>query len=135
MRTEVVDPAVAAGARCVNDVSGGRADNRMISTVAALGIPYVCMHWRGHSADMQRRAHYADVVAEVVAELRGQVERCLAGGIAPDQLVVDPGIGFAKNAEHNWELLQRIGELDALDLPVLLGVSRKAFLGSLLGNA
>lgn len=134
MRAEVVRAAVAAGARCVNDVSGGRADDRMISTVAALDIPYVCMHWRGHSANMQRRAHYVDVVTEVVAELRSQVERCLAGGIAPDQLVVDPGIGFAKNAEHNWELLQRMGELDALDLPVLLGVSRKAFLGGLLGT-
>ncbi len=134
MRAEVAGRAVAAGARCVNDVSGGRADDEMIAAVAQLRVPYVCSHWRGHSADMQRRAHYRDVVAEVVAELRVQVERCLAGGIAPDQLVVDPGVGYAKTAEHNWDLLQRFDELDALGLPVLVGVSRKAFLGRLLGD-
>ncbi len=134
MRSEVVEQAVGAGARCVNDVSGGRADARMIPTVAGLEIPYVCMHWRGHSADMQRRAHYDDVAAEVVAELRTQIDQCLDAGIAPDQLVVDPGIGFAKTAEHNWELLQRITELEALRLPVLIGASRKAFLGRLLGT-
>ena len=135
MRADTAARAVAAGARCVNDVSGGRADPDMIATVAGLGVPYVCMHWRGHSADMQSRASYGDVVADVVAELREQLEHCLAGGIAPDQLVIDPGIGFAKNAEHNWQLLRRFGELDALALPVLVGVSRKAFLGRLLGTA
>ena len=135
MRADTAARAVAAGARCVNDVSGGRADPEMIATVAGLGVPYVCMHWRGHSADMQSRASYGDVVVDVIDELREQVEHCLAGGIAPDQLVVDPGIGFAKTAAHNWQLLRRFDELDGLGLPVLVGVSRKAFLGRLLGSA
>lgn len=134
MRAETAERAVQAGAACVNDVSGGRADEAMIATVARLGVPYVCMHWRGHSADMQSRAEYGDVVAEVSTELQTQVYRCLDAGIAADQLVVDPGIGFAKNAGHNWELLQRLDELDVMELPILMGVSRKAFLGRLLGS-
>lgn len=134
MRAEVARAAVQAGAILVNDVSGGQADKDMITTVAELSVPYVCMHWRGHSADMQSRAEYGDVVAEVVAELAGRIERCLSEGIAPDQLIIDPGIGFAKNAGHNWELLSRIEELDVLGQPMLLGVSRKAFLGHLLGT-
>jgi dihydropteroate synthase len=134
MRPEVAERAVASGARCVNDVSGGRADERMIATVAGLGVPYVCMHWRGHSVDMQRRAHYDDVAAEVVAELRGQVERCLTAGIAEDQLVVDPGIGFAKNAEHNWALSAHLDVLVGLGYPVLFAASRKTYLGRLLAG-
>ena len=134
MRAQTARAAVQAGAILVNDVSGGLADENMVTTVAELGVPYVCMHWRGHSADMQSRADYDDVVAEVVAELAGQIERCLDGGIARDQLIIDPGIGFAKNAEHNWELLSRLDELDVLGKPLLLGVSRKTFLGRLLGT-
>lgn len=135
MRAEVAEQAVRAGARLVNDVSGGLADEEMLSTVAALGVPYVCMHWRGPSADMQRRADYADVVADVVTELGEQVAAALAAGIEPDRLVVDPGFGFAKTAEHNWELLRRLAELDTLGLPVLAGVSRKSFLGALLADS
>ena len=97
-------------------------------------MAYVCMHWRGHAADMQSRAAYADVVRDVVAELREQVARAEDAGVAPDQLIVDPGFGFAKTGEHNWELLQRLGELDGLGLPLLLGLSRKAFLGALLAG-
>jgi len=134
MRAEVAEQAVRAGARLVNDVSGGQADPDMLSTVAGMGVPYVCMHWRGQSADMQSRAEYADVVADVVAELGDRVSAALAAGIAGDRLVVDPGFGFAKTAEHNWELLGRLGELDALGLPLLVGVSRKAFLGTLLAD-
>ena len=134
MRAQTARAAVQAGAIMVNDVSGGLADENMVTTVAELGVPYVCMHWRGHSADMQSRADYDDVVAEVVAELASQIERCLGGGIAGDQLIIDPGIGFAKNAEHNWELLSRLDELDVLGQPLLLGVSRKTFLGRLLGT-
>ena len=134
MRPVVVEAAVAAGARMVNDVSGGRADPAMVPLVASLNLPYVCMHWRGHSQDMQSRASYADVVTEVIAELADQVRAALDGGIRPDHLAIDPGLGFAKTGEHNWQLLQRLDELDALGHPVLVGVSRKAFLGSLLAG-
>lgn len=135
MRAEVARAAVGAGAILVNDVSGGLADDDMITAVADLGVAYVCMHWRGPSADMQQRAQYDDVVHDVLAELGSQVARCRAGGLASDQLIIDPGIGFAKYAEHNWELLRRIEELEALDLPLLIGVSRKSFLGHLLGRS
>ena len=91
MRTAVVTEAVAAGAKLINDVSGGQADPQMFATIGRLGVPYVCMHWRGHSAQMQSRASYADVVAEVVAELRGQIDAAVRAGIDPDQLILDPG--------------------------------------------
>lgn len=135
MRAEVAEAAIRAGAHAVNDVSGGRADPDILTVVAERGVPYVCMHWRGHAADMQHRAVYADVVTEVVAELREQLDRATAAGVAPDQLVVDPGFGFAKTGEHNWELLHRLDELDGLGRPLLLGLSRKAFLGTLLAGA
>jgi len=134
MRAEVAAAAVEAGARLVNDVSGGLAEDEMLRTVAGLGVPYVCMHWRGHSDVMQDRTRYADVVTDVVAELRERLERALAAGIAADQLVVDAGFGFAKTGEHNWELLRRLGELDVLGVPQLVGVSRKRFLGTLLAG-
>ena len=92
------------------------------------------MHWRAHAAEMQRHATYDDVVTEVVTELRQRVSAALAAGIAEDRLVVDPGLGFAKTADHNWELLRRIHELDALGLPILVGSSRKSFLGTLLAD-
>ena len=134
MRPEVAERAVRAGARLVNDVSGGRAETEMLPTVARRGVPYVCMHGRGHAADMQSRAHYHARAGEVAAELAEQVEAALAAGIRRDRLVLDPGFGFAKTGEHNWELLNRLDELDALGLPILYGLSRKAFLGSLLAG-
>jgi dihydropteroate synthase len=135
MRPEVVAEAVARGAAMVNDVSGGRADPAMLRLVADLQVPYVCMHWRGHSAGMQNLADYTDVVAEVIAELRQQISAALSAGIAAERLIIDPGLGFAKTGEHNWQLLQRMDELFALSLPVLAGVSRKAFLGTLLADS
>ena len=132
MRPRVAAEAVASGARLINDVSGGQADPDMLPLVADLGLPYVCMHWRGHSTDMQSRATYGDVVADVIAELGRQVDSVLEAGITKDQLIIDPGFGYAKTGEHNWQLLQRIVELAALQLPVLAGVSRKTFLGTLL---
>jgi dihydropteroate synthase len=134
MRPQVAAEAVATGARMINDVSGGQADPDMLPLVARLALPYICMHWRGHSTDMQSRATYGDVVADVIAELGRQVESVLEAGITKDRLIIDPGLGFAKTGEHNWQLLQRIDELGALDLPVLAGVSRKAFLGALLAG-
>jgi dihydropteroate synthase len=135
MRAAVAEAAIAAGARLVNDVSGGRSDPGMLGLVADAGVAYVCMHWRGHSEDMQSRACYADVVAEVVAELRTQLEEADRAGVATDKLIIDPGFGFAKTGEHNWQLLERLEEFDVLGRPMLAGVSRKAFLGRLLASA
>jgi dihydropteroate synthase len=135
MRAEVAAAAIDAGARLVNDVSGGRADSAMLPLVAEAGVPYVCMHWRGHSEDMQSRARYADVVADVVTELTEQLAEAEGAGIASDRLIIDPGLGFAKTGEHNWQLLRRLADLEALGRPLLVGVSRKAFLGSLLAGA
>ena len=134
MRAAVAEAAIAAGARLVNDVSGGRSDPGMLGLVADAGVAYVCMHWRGHSEDMQSRACYADVVAEVIAELRTQLEEADRAGVATDKLIIDPGFGFAKTGEHNWQLLQRLEEFDILRRPMLAGVSRKTFLGRLLAN-
>ncbi|MBC7375726.1 MAG: dihydropteroate synthase [Frankiales bacterium] len=135
MRASVARAAVGAGAHLVNDVSGGLADTDMLATVAALGVPYVAMHWRGHSVDMQQRAGYVDVVAEVTAELCARRDAALAAGIAPDKLVLDPGLGFAKQGPHSWSLLRALPSLAALGHPLLVGASRKAFLGDLLADA
>jgi dihydropteroate synthase len=134
MRAEVAAQAVAIGARVVNDVSGGRADPDMLPLVADLGVPYICTHWRGPSRQMQQLTDYDDVVADVVTELGRQLDAAERAGVAPDLLIADPGIGYAKTGEHNWQLLRRIEELDALDRPLLVGVSRKAFLGTLLAD-
>lgn len=134
MRTAVAEPAIAAGARMVNDVSGGKADARMLRLVADSGVPYVCMHWRGHSQDMQNKASYADVVAEVMAELRTQLDEADRTGVPAEKVIIDPGLGFAKTGEHNWQLLQRLEEFDVLARPMLVGVSRKTFLGRLLAD-
>jgi len=134
MHAITAERALAAGAVMVNDVSGGRADPSLPRLVAEAGVPYVVMHWRGHSTEMQSKATYDDVVAEVVAELRRSVDDVCAAGVAEDQIVVDPGLGFAKNGAHNWELLARLSELSVLGRPVLVGASRKSFLGQLLDD-
>jgi dihydropteroate synthase len=131
MRAAVAEAALDAGAAMVNDVSGGLADPQMPEAVAAAGVPFVAMHWRGHSADMQDRAVYDDVVGQVCSELLQRVEALVAAGVAEDQLVLDPGFGFAKLAEHNWTLLAHLDALLALGYPLLVGTSRKAFLGRL----
>ena len=130
MRADVAAAALAAGAVLVNDVSGGLADPDMVPMVAERAVPFVAMHWRGHSRDMQQRARYDDVVADVVRELADRVEALAAAGVAPEAVVLDPGFGFAKNAEHNWQLLRRLDEVVALGHRVLVGTSRKTFLGS-----
>ena len=134
MRSSVARRAVAAGAAVVNDVSGGCADPAMLATVAELEVPFVCMHWRGHSSTMQDLASYDDVVAEVIGELQERVTAAREAGIAPDRLALDPGIGFAKTGEHNWAVLRHLEELHRLECPVLVGSSRKAFLGALLAD-
>ncbi|MBO0835265.1 MAG: dihydropteroate synthase [Actinobacteria bacterium] len=139
MRAEVASRALAAGARMVNDVSGGRADPDMAGVVAAAGTPYVVMHWRGHSADMYGPAVYADVVTEVHAELGRSLEAVIAAGVQPCNIILDPGLGFAKLPEHNWTLLanlSRIARHDCYDrpFPVLVAASRKGFLGRVLAG-
>ncbi|MFF8844759.1 dihydropteroate synthase [Streptomyces sp. NPDC015127] len=134
MRASVAEQAIAAGAVLVNDVSGGLADPRMIPAVADTGAPFVVMHWRGFSEDMNSRAVYGDVVGEVVAELRARMEAVVAGGIAPERIVVDPGLGFAKMAEHDLALVAHLDELRALGRPVLVAASRKRFLGRVLAK-
>jgi dihydropteroate synthase len=139
MRADVAAAALDAGARLVNDVSGGLADPDMPRLVAQAGVPYVVMHWRGHSHQMQDRAVYADVVGEVCEELRSRIDAVTAEGVAPSMIVVDPGLGFAKLPEHNWALLVNLGRLSSLGgaghaFPVLVGASRKRFLGRLLAG-
>ncbi|MCW2572567.1 MAG: dihydropteroate synthase, partial [Frankiales bacterium] len=129
-RAVVARAAVDVGAVMVNDVSGGLGDAEMLPTVAGLGVPYVAMHWRGPSADMQTRAVYGDVVRDVCAELSVRRDAAAAAGV--QDVVLDPGLGFAKNADHNWALLRALAQLQSLGRPVLIGASRKAFLGVLL---
>ncbi len=133
-RAEVAEAALTAGAVMVNDVSGGLADKNMADLVAEAGVPWVLMHWRGHSREMYAAARYGDVVTEVRAELTARVEDVVAAGVDPSQLVLDPGLGFAKNAEHNWALLAGLDRIVDLGLPVLVGASRKTFLGRLLAG-
>ena len=138
MRSEVALAAVEAGALIVNDVSGGLSDPRMLETVAATGAAYVAMHWRAHSDTMQQHASYdgpGGVVAAVRDELAERVDAILAAGIDRDRIVLDPGLGFAKTAEHNWALLRGLGPITRLGFPVLVGASRKSFLGSLLAGS
>lgn len=134
MRSQVASAALDAGAQIVNDVSGGRADERMHATVASYGVPYVLMHWRGHSASMNELAVYDDPVRQVCEEIHEQVELALAAGIDESSLIVDPGLGFAKEAGHNWAVLHHLDALMDLGYPLLLGPSRKRFLGALLAD-
>ncbi len=135
MRASVAQAAVEAGARLVNDVSGGLADPAMLGVVARLDVPCVLMHWRAHSAEMATRTTYAGgVVPDVVAELRSRLEAALEVGIDPARVALDPGIGFAKTAEQNWDLLSRLDDVATLGRPLLVATSRKRFLGSLLAD-
>ncbi|TDO54256.1 dihydropteroate synthase [Kribbella sp. VKM Ac-2527] len=134
MRSEVAALALDAGAVMVNDVSGGLADPDMLGLVADRRAAYLCMHWRGHSTDMQSRAVYDDVVAEVIAELAERLEAIRVAGIDLARVAIDPGLGFAKNADHNWTMLRRLHEFAVLERPILIGASRKTFLGRLLAD-
>ncbi|MEO7061505.1 MAG: dihydropteroate synthase, partial [Lapillicoccus sp.] len=129
MRAVVARRALDAGAAIVNDVSGGLSDPDMVPLVAEVGCPYVAMHWRGHSTDMQSRAVYDDVVADVCRELAQRRDVILAAGVRPADLVLDAGLGFAKLADHNWSLLAHLESVMALGHRVLVGASRKTFLG------
>jgi dihydropteroate synthase len=134
-RAKVAENALAAGARIVNDVSGGLADPDMARVVVAHRVPWILMHWRGHSRDMNSLATYTDVVGEVRDELSARVDAALAAGAAEDSLVLDPGLGFAKHAEHDWALLHALPTLLGMGFPLLVGASRKRFLGRVLAGA
>lgn len=143
MRASVAEAALEAGVGLVNDVSGGLADPYMPRLVGAAGVPYVVMHWRGHSHAMQARAVYSDVVHEVRDELAKRIEAVTAEGVDPSLIVLDPGLGFSKVPAsygpdaHNWQLMTRLAEvahIDGRDFPVLVGASRKRHLGRLLAG-
>ena len=131
-RAAVAAAALEVGAQVINDVSGGLGDPDMARVARHAGCPWVLMHWRGHSKIMRELAVYSDVVGDVRRELLARVDAAVAAGIDPDQLVIDPGLGFAKTAEHDWQLLQHLPTFVELGLPVLIGASRKSFLGRLL---
>jgi dihydropteroate synthase len=134
MRAEVADAALAAGAHIVNDVSGGLSDPTMASLVADAGVPFVAMHWRGLSDRMEQLTHYDDVVDDVVAELTARLDALVTAGVDPRQVVLDPGLGFAKKLHHNWTLLAHLDALQRIGRPLLVGASRKRFLGALVAG-
>jgi dihydropteroate synthase len=134
-RSAVAAAALEAGATVINDVSGGLADPGMAAVAREAGCPWILMHWRGHSRDMVKLAVYHDVVAEVRAELRERAEAAITAGVDPGQIILDPGLGFAKTAEHNWQLTRHLDVLLELGFPLLFAASRKTYLGRLLADA
>ncbi|WP_231607820.1 dihydropteroate synthase [Streptacidiphilus albus] len=134
MRAAVAEAAVEAGARIVNDVSGGLADPDMVPVAAGTGVPFVVMHWRGQSASMDELASYGDVVGEVIEEVERQMDAVVSGGVDPAQIIVDPGLGFSKRREDDWALLARLDAWTRLGRPILVAASRKRFLGTLLAD-
>ncbi|MGH3960136.1 dihydropteroate synthase [Mycobacterium sp.] len=135
MHAGVARAALDSGAQVVNDVSGGRADPSMAPLLAEAGVPWVLMHWRSVSADRPHRVpQYRDVVNEVRTELLASVDDAVRAGVDPAKLIIDPGLGFAKTGQHNWALLRALPELVATGVPVLVGASRKRFLGTLLAG-
>lgn len=136
MHADVAEAALECGVHIVNDVSGGRADPDMAPLLAGARVPWVLMHWREvDAAEPHRIPEYTDVVADVRAELLAAVDAAVAAGVEPGNLIIDPGLGFAKSAQHNWALLRALPDLVGTGIPVLVGASRKRFLGSLLADA
>jgi len=133
-RAAVAEAAVAAGANLVNDISGGTFDPEMFPTVARLGVPYVLMHIRGTPATMQTLTDYQDLIGEISAFFQTQIDLAVQAGVARSHLILDPGIGFAKTAPQNIQLLHRLREFDSLHCPLLIGPSRKSFIGQILNQ-
>ena len=129
MRASTAEAAIKAGASIINDVSGGLADPDMLQKAARLQVPYIAMHWRGQSKDMNSKAIYNDVVNDVISELQERITAALDAGIRANNLIIDPGLGFAKDADHNWKIIDSINTFVELGYPVLVGASRKRFLG------
>lgn len=134
-RAEVAQQAIKIGVSYINDVSGGLADPKMYKVIAENPqVQYIIMHWRSHSKNMQELANYQDVVKEVKEELEARIESAIEAGVNPEQIIVDPGLGFSKLPEHNWELLKNLDRIALLGYPILIGASRKRFLGELTGS-
>jgi dihydropteroate synthase len=133
-KATVAEAAVRAGADIVNDVSGGKFDPQMLETVARLHVPYILMHMRGTPKTMQQMTDYVDVVEDVFADLQTQIDRAVECGIDRDQIIIDPGIGFAKTYQQSIELIRQLDKFQSLDLPLLVGVSRKSFIGKILNQ-
>jgi dihydropteroate synthase len=129
MRASTAEVAINAGASIINDVSGGLADPQMLQAAGRLQVPYIAMHWRGQSKDMNSKAIYKDVVSDVISELQERIDAALESGIQSSNLIIDPGLGFAKDAHHNWEIIDSVDKFVAMGYPVLVGASRKRFLG------
>ena len=134
MRASIAEEAISAGAVLINDVSGGLADSTMGEVIAAARVPYVAMHWRGHSDHMQSVAHYGQVTQDVRDELAARIDGLLIQGVELEQIIIDPGLGFAKTSTHNWALLHDFKAIKELNRPILIGASRKHFLGELLSS-
>lgn len=132
LNAQTAERAVAAGVDIINDVSGGLADPGMAAVVARAGVPYIAMHWRAHAGTMDALATYDDVVATVVAELSARVSALEAAGVRREQIILDPGLGFSKDAEQNWRVFARLDAFAPLGLPVMVGASRKRFLAGVL---
>ena len=133
-RANVAKEAIKLGAHYVNDVSGGLADPKMYSVIAEHPqVQYIIMHWRAHSKNMQELAQYKDVVKEVKEELEARIDSAIEAGVNPEQIIIDPGLGFSKMPDHNWELLKNLDRIALLGYPILVGASRKRFLGELTG--
>lgn len=135
MRSEVAQEAISLGVTYINDVSGGLADPKMPALISKNSVKYVVMHWRAHSAQMMEYAQYKDVVVDVKSELLNRVDSAISAGVKDDQIIIDPGIGFSKEPAQNWELLRGIDQLHELGFPILIGASRKRFLGEHLPPA
>jgi dihydropteroate synthase len=134
MNADTARASFEAGAEILNDVSGGLADPLMASVAAETGATFLLSHWRGHSTEMDSRSQYDDVVSDVRAELVAQLAAVEAAGVSRERIILDPGLGFAKTSEHNWQILSRLDELQSIGLPVLIGASRKRFVGTLLAD-
>ena len=132
-RATLARTAIELGAEFINDVSGGLADSEMPALIAKSDVKYIAMHWRSHSAEMMKHAQYGDVVQDVKSELGSRIDSLLASGIEREQIIIDPGLGFSKTPEQNWELLRGLTQLSELGFPILVGASRKRFIGELLG--
>jgi dihydropteroate synthase len=131
-KSAVAEAAIVAGADIVNDVSGGAFDSQMFAVVAQLSVPYVMMHMRGTPATMQQMTDYQDIVAEIIAFFEIQIDRAIQSGIDRSQMIIDPGIGFAKTYQQSIELIRQLAKFQVLELPLLVGVSRKSFIGKIL---
>lgn len=132
MNADTAELAIAAGANIINDVSGGLADEAMLGVAAKHDVLIILSHWRGHSDIINTMASYQNVAEEVAAELQARVDAAMAAGVSRDKIVVDPGLGFAKDMKQNWQLVARLDEIEKLGLPILVGASRKRFIAGAL---